>query len=311
MKIKLNKWIGLGAGFVVLLMCLNSCVKNRNELGTDFSQLQDHVLIVDGGLLGLGASNVAFPSDTTTIIIRVNLASVNLPLSPTKVTIAYDAPKIASYNAANGKNYQALDPSAYKLVTTTLTIPAGQQYAFTTISFYKAAVDPSVSFLIPISITDASGKALSSNQNTRFFNIIGNPLAGNYLHNYYRYNGTNDTTQAPNSTVGTNVPRVIGPVDGTTLILPEYYLEANFGLGVDLSFDNNNGVLSNFNVFADDNLKATLVTNNFKINVLKLVGYQIVGDASTKYAGSVFRIYMEITNNAGRLRTLIDNFTKQ
>ncbi len=310
MKIKINKWTGLITAFALVLMSLTSCVKNRNELGTDFSQLQDHVLLVNGGLLGVSASNVAFPTDTTTITITVNLASVNLPATPTKVTIGYDPKQIVSYNAANGKNYQALDASGYKLAATTLTIPAGQQYATTTITFYKAATDPAVSYLIPISITDASGKALSSNQNTLFFNIIGNPLSGNYLHSYYRYNGTNDTTSVPGTT-GLNVPIIIGPVDGNTLLLPEYYLETFLGVGVNLAFDNNNGVFSNFNVYLDDATKKVIADNNFKLVVLKLVSSQIVGDASTKYAGSTFRIYIEIMNSAGRLRTVVNNFVKQ
>lgn len=310
MKIKINKWIGLITAFALVLMSLNSCVKNRNELGTDFSQLQDHVLMINGGLLGVSSSNVAFPTDTTTITITVNLASVNLPTTPTKVTIAYDPKQIMSFNAANGKNYQAFDPSGYKIASTTLTIPAGQQYASTTITFYKAAADPAVSYLIPISITDASGKALSSNQNTRFFNIIGNPLSGNYLQSYYRYNGTNDTTSVPGTT-GVNVPVVIGPVDGSTLLLPEYYLEAVFGAGVNLAFDNNNGVFDNFSVFLDDATKKTLADNNFKLVVLKLVSATVVGDNSTKYAGTTFRTYMEIINSSGRLRTIVDNFVKQ
>lgn len=311
MKMKLNKWIGIMTGILVLLASLNSCVKNRNELGTDFSQLQDHVLLENGGVQNFTSNNVAFPTDTTTLKISVNLASVNLPTSDVKVTIAVDAAKIAPYNSANGKNYQVLPAAAYKLTTTTLTIPSGQQVASTTISFYAATLDPSVSYLLPISIMDASGKALSSNQNTIYFNVIGNVLAGNYLHSYYRRNGTNDTIAPPNSTIGTNVPIVISPISSSSLLLPEYYLETFLGVGVTLSFDNNSGVLSNFNVSLDEKTQKTISDASFKVNVLKLVSYKIVGDASTKYAGSSFRIYLEVINSGGSLRTMIDNFVKQ
>ena len=44
--------------------------------------------------------------------------------------------------------------------------------------------------MLPISITDASGKSLTSNQNTIYFHIIGNPLAGPYNVAGTRYNYT-------------------------------------------------------------------------------------------------------------------------
>ena len=312
MKIKLNKLIGLVTGMFLLLVSLNSCVKNRNASATDFSQLQDHVVLLNGGLVNFSAANISFSNgDTTTVTLIVDLASVNLPTSPVKVTIGVDGPQVNSYNASSGKSFQLAPANAYSISSTTLTIPAGQQYASITVSFYKPALDPAASYLLPISITDASGKALTSNQNTIFYNIIGNVLAGNYLHSYYRYNGTTDTTKAPNSTVGINVPATIGAVNSISVLLPEYYLEANFGLGVVLSFVNNNGVLSNFTVSLDANTQATLVANSFLVPTLKLAGYQIVGNASTKYAGSTFRVYIEVINNAGALRAIIDNFVKQ
>jgi BT_3987-like, N-terminal domain len=187
MKIKLNKWIGLLAG-IVLLGNLSSCIKDKgfaNE--TDFSQLQDHVLLVNGGPVGFSASNIAFQGDTATATVTVDLASVNLPASPVSVTIAVDNAQIAIYNAANGKDFQPMADSDFSLAATTLTIPAGQQYASTTVSFYAAGLDPGLSYMLPISITDASGKLLSSNQNTQYFNIIGNPLAGNYSDVGYLY----------------------------------------------------------------------------------------------------------------------------
>lgn len=187
MKIKLNKVLGITMMAGALIISLDSCLKNHVANETDFSGLQDHVLMVKGGSSGFAASNVAFSGDTATLTITVNLASVNLPKSSVDVTIAIDNSQIATYNAANGKSFVALPDSAFSLASTKLTIPAGQQYASTTISFYKANVDGGLSYLIPVTITDASGKALSSNQNTRLFNIIGNPLAGTYSDVGYLY----------------------------------------------------------------------------------------------------------------------------
>jgi BT_3987-like, N-terminal domain len=193
MKIKLNKLTGLLTG-LVLLINLNSCIKDKgfaNE--TDFSQLQDHVLLVNGGVNNFSKSNVAFNSDTATITITVDLASVNLPSSPVVVTLGVDAALISTYNGANNTAFVLAPDSTYSLASTSVTIPAGQQYVTTTISFYKDKLDASLSYLVPISIMDASGKLLSSNQNTLYFNVIGNPIAGNYMEHWRRWAAT-DTT---------------------------------------------------------------------------------------------------------------------
>lgn len=196
MKIKLNKYIGLLTG-IALLANLNSCVKDKGySLETDFTGLQDHVLLINGGIANVSKSNVAFNSDTATITIRANLASVNPPTAPVAITLGVDAAKIDAYNALNNTSFVVLPDSAYTLTTTTLTVATGEQYASTTISFYKDKVDPTTSYMLPISITDASGKALTSNENTLYFNIIGNPIAGNYMENWQRWQAA-DTIGPP------------------------------------------------------------------------------------------------------------------
>jgi len=196
MKIKLNRVLGIMIMAGALVISLDSCLKNSLPKETDFSHLQDHVLLINGGLGGVSKSNVAFNSDTATLTIMANLTSVNPPKAPVVVTIGVDAAQIATYNASHNTAFVLLPDSAYTLTTTTLTIPSGEQYASTSISFYKQKVDPSLSYMLPISITDASGKALTSNENTLFFNIIGNPIAGNYMEHWQRWQAS-DTTGAP------------------------------------------------------------------------------------------------------------------
>jgi hypothetical protein len=48
--------------------------------------------------------------------------------------------------------------------------------------------------MAPISIVDASGKGLSANLNTVYFHTIGNPLAGQYSYDFYRWNVADTTT---------------------------------------------------------------------------------------------------------------------
>lgn len=318
MKIKLNKLLGLiiaGA----FLISFNSCLKNSLPNETDFSHLQDHVDIVKGGLTNFTTVSIGFNSgDTTTVTLIINLASVNLPSSPVDVTIGVDAAQIATYNAANGTSYVPAPTDIYSIASTKLTIPAGQQYAQTTVSFYKDSVDPAVSYMLPISITDASGKSLTGNLNTIYYHIIGNPLAGNYLQDFHRWNfntTVTDTTGPPNSTNTNGVPVVISPQSATSLLLPEGYLAANFsGAGLTLSFANNMGTLSNFSIAVDAATQKALDDNGFKVlEGPVLLGSSIVGDQSTHFAGSWFRIYLKVQNNASPpgIRATINTFVKQ
>ncbi len=315
MKIKINKWLGLLTS-MVLLLSLNSCLKDKGyKLETDFSNLQDRVDIVNGGLTNFTAASIGFnKGDTTTVTLLINLASVNLPSSPVKVTIGLDAAKVNTYNAANGTNYVLAPSTIYSIGSTTLTIPAGQQYAQTTVSFRKDSVDPAVSYMLPISITDASGKALTGNLNTIYYHIIGNPLAGNYLQDFYRWNGTKDTTTAPNSTVFTKKPVVISPASATSLLLPESYITTFVptSSGVTLSFNNNSGVFSGFALSLDAATKKGLADGGFTvIQTPFLVQATLVGTQSTHYAGTTFRIYTVLQNSTPAIRTLIDQFVKQ
>lgn len=255
MKIKQNKWISLVAGMFILLVSLNSCLKNRNGSATDFSHLQDHVLFLNGGLSNFGASNVRFNTDTATYNITVNLASVNLPASPVNITIGVDEPLIAAYNAANGTNFIVLPSNAYTLKSTALIIPKGQQYVTTTLEIYQDKLDPSKSYLLPVSIKDASGKAFTSNQNTLYFNVIGNVIAGTYNWDFTRWNNPAGTgSPAGSSFTGATVSFI---ADNSTQVevTSGYYIQPRYVI----SFTNNNGVLSNFQVSLNPDDLAALV----------------------------------------------------
>lgn len=245
MKINITKWMSLMTSFFLILFTLISCVKDRNDLATDFTNLQDHVLLENGGLGNFSGSNVRFSgSDTTSFDIRTVLASVNLPTSPIKVTIAYDAAKIAAYNLANGTNFQAFPAGSYALKTTTLTIPSGQQSASTSIEFYVTDLDPTVSYLLPVTITDASGKALTTNQNTLYFNVIGNVIAGNYKWDFTRYNTPTPTPPVSSLSFTGETATFIADSPTQVEVTSGYFIEPRYVI----TFSNNNGVLSNFKV---------------------------------------------------------------
>jgi hypothetical protein len=301
--------------FACLLFMIASCVKEREGF-TDLTKTSDLVILTGAGTGNFKASNVLVNTsspDTIKKTVTAVLASNNSNNTSVTVTIGLDNASIAAYNAANGTNFQPFPTNAFKIVSNTITIRGGLEHTGTTeVWIFQNKLDPSVSYILPVAITDAGGKALSSNQNIIYYNVIGNPLAGNYLQDFFRWNGTTDTTTAPNSTVFTNEPTIVAPITATTVLLPEDYLETFVGVGVNLTITNTNGVLTNPVVSLDAASTAAIIAGGFTIvTAPKLVGYKIVGTASTKYAGSTFRIYTVLLNSTGATRTVIDNFVKQ
>jgi hypothetical protein len=298
------------------LMMVTSCVKERAGF-TDLTQTSDLVILNGAGTGNFKPSNILVNTsspDTVKKTVMAVLASNNSSNGAVTVTLGVDNSAIAAYNTANGTNFQAFPANAFKLVSNTLTIPGGLEHtAATTLWIFQNKLDPTVSYMLPVAITDGGGKSLSSNQNIIYYNVIGNVLAGNYKQDFMRWNGTTDTTTPPNSTNTHDVPVVIGPISATSLLLPEGYIVANFGptTGVALSFTNTAGTLSNFSVSEEPVTKKTMNDNSFTVTALKLLSVQVVGNASTKYAGTTFRIYAEILNNAGAVRTTINKFVKQ
>jgi hypothetical protein len=243
MKIKLNRVLGIMMMAGAIVISLDSCLKSSLPNETDFSHLQDHVILIKGGLTNFSSNNISFSSDTASYTITANLASVNLPKSPVNVTIGVDASLIATYNAANGTNFLLLPTDAYTLASTSLTIPAGQQYATTTLEVYQAKVDPTQSYLLPISITDASGKALTSNLNTIYFNIIGNIIAGNYSWDFTRWGNPNQTG-APDITFTGHSTSFIADNNRQVEVASGYYIGPRYVI----SFTDSAGIPTKFKV---------------------------------------------------------------
>lgn len=175
---------------------LSSCVKDRNEGAPDFSTLQPIVMFMQGnaGLQNFSGSALLFPATdiSDTAYVRVQYAATTVAPKDITVTLAYDANALSAYNAANPTGtYEKFPDSTYKFTTTTVTIKQGQQFS-DPIKFvvYPNKIDPSKSYMFPISIVDAQGVNISGNFGTIYYHVIGNPLAGDYQDYGMRYNYT-------------------------------------------------------------------------------------------------------------------------
>jgi hypothetical protein len=302
----------------LMALAFTSCLKDKGYDDGLYGAVRNteggtYVSLRTGGVGNFSRSNVRIDASSSlndTVDLYIDLDYESLTTKDVTVKLAFDDAKRVAYNTANGKDYQAVTSDMVKLLNTTVTIPAGQREGHTQIVIKQNLFNSAISYMFPVTITEA-GATLSSNLSTKYFNIIGNPLAGAYARTFYRINNTTDTTTLPTPS---NVNVDVNPETGTTLLLPEEYLQTFVGAtaGISLSFDINNGVFSNFSVSLNKTTTDGLAAGGFTIATApKLAGYQIVGTAATKYAGSWFRTYMVLINSSGGTRTVIDHFVKK
>ena len=234
------------------VLLLTSCIKNRNDGAVDFSQLAPIVQILEGGLQKFGSQALVFPSTDLSddVFFHVNYAATTVAQVDIVVNLAVDDAALAAYNAEHpSATYVKMPAALYEFTQTRVTVKAGQSYS-DAIKFtvHPSLADPTISYMLCISITDAQGIKISGNFGTIYFHIIGNPLAGNYdmTGTRYNYNGsvpwTGPPAAVPPGNVGTtNYAAVITafPESGTTVrmemgnipdpvggLLAQYYISA-------------------------------------------------------------------------------------
>jgi len=190
-RMSFRNLIGLALACGMLFMA--SCVKNRNEAAVDLSQITPIVQIVEGGLKNF--SNSALLFDATHVSDSTNFRVAYDYKTPAPndivVTLAIDDAARVAYNASHPDQYEKMPDSLFKFTTTKVTIKAGQTYSdLIQLVVYPNKVNSSKSYMLPITITDASGVNISGNFGTIYYHIIGNPLAGDYQDYGQRYNYT-------------------------------------------------------------------------------------------------------------------------
>ena len=168
---KTRKFIKLTALSIIALAVtsLSSCLKDPR-----FVNYAGSIPFVE---LPLAASNGAFTPEAYTIVatpiplpLVVNYAAAKPRTSPLTVTLKVDQAALTAYNTANGTSYTLLPAADYSIASLSVTIPAGQNTATLPIVINISQVDPNGSFILPISISDASGVAISSSA-TILYNV--------------------------------------------------------------------------------------------------------------------------------------------
>lgn len=197
------------------VLSLSSCLKDSRFL--DLSKVGTIVEFPYGGQVFFGSTQALSGSDTLVETFAVNVASPTVPTTATPITFDVDNPAtVTAYNTANpAVTYLPMPSNAYVFTQTSITILANHRDTAMTVTIYANLLDPSKSYMLPITIKSAGGYNISGNQGTMYYHIIGNPFAGSYTQNFSRYNGFSSPPPAGTAPSGgsfTGQPVTVYPV---------------------------------------------------------------------------------------------------
>jgi len=152
---------------------LSSCLKDSRYV--NFAGVQPLIeLPAEAGVGNAGGpfEVESFPttSSTASFKIAVNIAAPNPLSTATTVTLAVDQAALNAYNSANDTKYTLL-PSADYSGSLTVTIPAGQNLGYVTITVNTSAIGSNQNYVLPITISNGGGHQIS-NYNTILYNVV-------------------------------------------------------------------------------------------------------------------------------------------
>lgn len=122
-------------------------------------------------------------ADTTfDVTFNVNITGEFPPTKDVTVTVAVDDAKRVAYNSNLAPEDQYVLPadSNYSFPVKTAIVKAGSRLATFIITFNGLTLDPVKNYMLPITLTDASGVTVSGNLGTIYIHSIGNLNAGPY-----------------------------------------------------------------------------------------------------------------------------------
>lgn len=212
------------------ILGFSSCLKDSRYV--DFAAVGTTVEIPLSGRTAVNALTEA--TDAITRQFAVNVASPKPLSTDLTITVGYDAAALAAYNTfQTAVTFEPFPPGSYVIDKPTVVVPAGTRTQVITVTFDRTKLDPSKSYLLPISILDAQGQTLNANYHTKYYSVIGNDFAGVYTYEYRRFqNGTGPGAGAIPSLGQGSAPDITNAAGSTTVLTPvtptEFKMETGY-----------------------------------------------------------------------------------
>ena len=173
----------------ICVIGLSSCLKNKNEQ-PDFSAATPVVELPVNSPVGDGSVNSLSTSFTVNPVASdyffyVNYAAPEANSGPLTVTLAVDPAALARYNAVESNDSLTVLPASGFTMPLSVTIPAGQRKVQVPVKIVTSALDPNVTYALPVTITDASGVVISKN----FASVVVKVALKNIYDGKYSFKG--------------------------------------------------------------------------------------------------------------------------
>jgi len=264
---------------ITCISFFSACLKDDAHY-TDFSTVGTLIELPDADpALGLTTAALTYSKTPVPITTRVNEAAPYPLASPLTVTLAVDKAAFTKWKAANQDTVSELLPdSCYSIPSPTVTIAANQNIGNYIVNVNSSKIDLAHTYVLPVSITDASGQNISGNFKTILYSIaVKNIYDGTYV-----ATGTLDRQGNPTQNITQDV--VFSTVNGSTC-----YHQA--------PFFNQAGVALKTQVNADNTV--TILPDDTQAIAIK----GTVGKVSTyDPAKKQFHLYYNYVNGAGLTR---------
>ena len=293
---------------LVLVVVLSFSVKNRNDLYTDFSNLQPFLELRTpvnniAGLAFFPQAALTGSGDNDTARFYVNLASNNVLDRDLNVSLGVSTSALDSYNAdpENTVKYELMPDDLYIWDVRNVTIKAGERIAEVLVVFHSSSFDKSKNYMLPVSILDGDGISVSANQGIIWYHAIGNCFAGTYTTSGTRtgYSGGRaDGIIAFEVDLADYSPKTFLPVDPENVVV-DYGDLGGSGWQYVISVDCATNEVTD--VQPNDAMASGIKANSFKL--LQPVTY----DAATK----TLHIVSGYTNSSGNDRDIDETFVKE
>lgn len=290
----------------LMALAFSSCLKDKGYDDGLYGAVRNteggkYVSIRASGLGNVSKSNVLINTSSTdidTVDVNIDLDYAEKTTTAITVKIGIDNAKIASYNTDYSANFSATTSDMARLDQTELTIPAGERTVKARLLIDQSKFDPTTSYMIPVTILEASGASLSSNLSTKYFNIIGNPIAGDYEDYFSRWLKADSIG---GSSTANYYKLDLGAVTFAPITPTKIQVDGGaFGETFFIEFTNTNGTLSNFKASAPASTAADIGVAAYGPVVLE------VADPVHGY----YRIFAQYTLASGAIRTLVYEFVK-
>ena len=282
--------------FSVGLLAFASCLKDDANF-KDFSKVGTIIELLDAdpNILdtlhksdGLTTAALTYSKTPVNITSRVNVAAPYPLSSPLNVTLSIDKAALTRWKQMNfDSTYELLPDSTYTVPSASITIPANTSVGNYVVKVNSSKIDLTHSYILPVSIADASGQNISGNFKTILYSIgVKNIYDGNYS-----AVGTLVRTGVPDYSIDqtVNLATVTGNTSSTFAPFP------------------GNGTLSFFIQVNADNTVTIVTDTNGPVAIKGTAGKISKYDPAKKQ----FHLYYGYVNSSGKSRDFDVIYTAQ